>query len=292
MNITDKSADRKNLGVAVTLRSEQVSKSFVARNKATGRQKLLAVDDVSVTVAPGDFTAIVGESGSGKSTLARIMLGLMRPTEGQVLFGEKVVAEMSRKEELNFRSHVQCVLQDPMSALNPRKSVFQIIAEVVQLHDMARGRRAVREKVLEALALVDLNPPEVFADRFPHQLSGGQRQRVLIARAVVLRPSIIIADEAVSALDVSVKAGILNLLNELRENLSIGYLFITHDLPVVKKVADYVYVMKSGQVVEEAPTAQLFNAPETDYTSELLASMPLPDPRRAREWIRSATAVA
>lgn len=250
---------------------------------------VMAVDNVSLTIRPGDFTAVVGESGSGKSTVARMLLGLVPPSSGTVTFNGRNLADMNRAQMMEYRSAVQCVLQDPSAALNPRNTVRTILSEVIRLHGLARRKADVLEKVREALEIVDLKPAEHFLERYPHQLSGGQRQRVLIARAVILKPSIIIADEAVSALDVSVKAGIINLLNTLRSELNIGYLFITHDLPVVKKVADFVYVMKSGKVVEKAPKSQLFSAPGTDYTRELLAAAPVPDPARAKDWIRSAS---
>jgi ABC-type glutathione transport system ATPase component len=268
--------------------ASHVSKTFSRKKRAAQGGPAKALDDVSITVTPGDFIAVVGESGSGKSTLARVMLGLIEPDEdgGSVTYDGVALSEMKRDQLLRFRSSVQCVLQDPSAALNPRKSVRQIIAEVVKLHRIAQTKADVDAAVNHALSIVDLVPTEIYADRYPHQLSGGQRQRVLIARAVVLNPSIIIADEAVSALDVSVKAGILNLLNRLRLELNIGYLFITHDLPVVEKVADYVYVMRDGRVVEHGKRAELFISPESDYTRELLAAAPEPDPESARRWLR------
>lgn len=247
-----------------------------------------AVDNVSIEVAPGDFTAIVGESGSGKSTVARMMLGLIAPDQGEVTFDGTSVTRMDRRGRMAFRSAVQCVLQDPSAALNPRRSVREILAEVIDLHGVATGRAGIDAKVHEALELVDLMPTGRYIDRLPHQLSGGQRQRVLIARAVILRPSIIVADEAVSALDVSVKAGVLNLLNRLRSELGIGYLFITHDLPVVHKVAQQVYVMRDGRIVEHAAVKDVFESPQTEYTRELLAAAPRPDPAAAREWLRTS----
>ncbi len=271
--------------MTIELRADGISKVFGGR----GSQRK-AVDDVTAAVRPGDFTAIVGESGSGKSTVARMMLGLMAPSSGQVTYDGVPLAAMTRAQRMAFRSSVQCVLQDPSAALNPRKTVRRTLAEVIRLHGLAKRRSAVDEKVDEALASVDLLPTGTFADRFPHQLSGGQRQRVLIARALVLNPSIIIADEAVSALDVAVKAGILTLLEDLRERWGIGYLFITHDLPVVKKVAEHTYVMRAGRVVESAPTDRLFSAPETAYTAELLGAAPVLDPREARRWLRGAPA--
>lgn len=265
------------------LTATNISKTFGRRRSTAAK----AVDDVTLSVAPGDFIAVVGESGSGKSTVARMLLGLMTPDEGEIAFNGVSLNSMDRAQKMEFRSSVQCVLQDPSAALNPRKSVRDILAEVIRLHGAAAGKAAVNQKVQEALSIVDLEPTEMYANRYPHQLSGGQRQRVLIARAVILNPSIIIADEAVSALDVSVKAGILNLLNRLRRERDIGYLFITHDLPVVKKVADDVYVMRAGKVVEHASKIDLFAAPSSAYTRELLAAAPQPDPVLAREWIRA-----
>lgn len=270
------------------LSANSVSKTFGSRFRGGAAKP--AVDDVSVEVQPGDFTAIVGESGSGKSTLARMMLGLITPDQGDVTFDGVSIAGMGRRSQMSFRSAVQCVLQDPSAALNPRRTVREILAEVIQLHSVAKNRAGVEAKVHEALELVDLIPTERYTDRLPHQLSGGQRQRVLIARAVILNPSIIVADEAVSALDVSVKAGILNLLNRLRTEMGIGYLFITHDLPVVHKVAQKVYVMRGGHVVEHAPAKDLFQSPQTEYTRELLAAAPRPDPAAAREWLRTSRA--
>lgn len=270
------------------LEAKHISKTFQKRG-SRGQTAPKAVDDVSISVKPGDFTAVVGESGSGKSTVARMMLGLIDhdADSGSVEFEGIPLNKLTRAQQMRFRASVQCVLQDPSAALNPRKSVRQILAEVIKLHGIASGADAVREKVDEALRTVDLLPTDQYAERFPHQLSGGQRQRVLIARAVILEPKIIIADEAVSALDVSVKASILNLLNRLRRERNIGYLFITHDLPVVEKVADYVYVMRQGQVVEAATKRELFKSPGTGYTAELLAAAPEPDPKSARAWIHT-----
>lgn len=270
------------------LEAKHISKTFHSKGVG-GAAPPKAVNDVSLTVKPGDFTAIVGESGSGKSTVARMMLGLIDYDRdgGSVEFEGTPLKELRGADYMRFRASVQCVLQDPSAALNPRKSVRQILAEVVKLHGIASGRAAIQEKVDEALHIVDLLPTSMYAERYPHQLSGGQRQRVLIARAVILSPKIIIADEAVSALDVSVKASILNLLNRLRKERDIGYLFITHDLPVVNKVADHVLVMRQGEVVEAASKTELFKNPKTSYTAELLAAAPEPDPESARAWIQA-----
>ncbi|GAA3885030.1 hypothetical protein GCM10022381_28960 [Leifsonia kafniensis] len=253
------------------LHAEHVFKTF---GRSRRQQGVRAVNDASIRVAPGDFIAIVGESGSGKSTLARILLGLIEPDAGSVTFNGTALSSLNKSEMRGFRTAVQCVLQDPSGSLNPRKTVRQSLTEVIRLHKIAVTSADVEAAAIEALFHVNLTPEPMFLDRYPHELSGGQRQRVLIARAIVLRPQIIIADEAVSALDASVKAGVLNLMNQLRREMGIGYALITHDLPVVKKVASYVYVMKSGAIVEEGTKEQIFANPQADYTKTLLAAAP------------------
>lgn len=262
------------------LEARSASKTFRARR---GAGAVHAVVEADLRAEPGRFIAIVGESGSGKSTLARMLLGLVPASSGEVALDGIDLSRMSRSQREHFRLSVQAVLQDPSGSLNPRKRVGQAIGEIVRLHRVARTRDGVREQVLRALELVGLTPPESFVDRFPHELSGGQRQRVLIARAIVLDPKIIVADEAVSALDASVKAGVLRQMNDLKERLGVGFVFITHDLPVVKKVADEVYVMTGGRIVEHGETARIFNAPEHPYTRSLLgAQLALEDPTPAR----------
>lgn len=245
------------------------SKVFRSRR---GGQPVAAVVDADLTAERGEFVAIVGESGSGKSTLARMLLGLIPPTSGSIEINGVDIVHMNAAQRKDYRRTVQAVLQDPSGSLNPRKPVGRTIGEIVKLHDIARGRDEVYAKVLEVLELVGLSPAESFVHRFPQELSGGQRQRVLIARAIVLSPQIIVADEAVSALDASVKAGVLKLMNGLTERLGVGYVFITHDLPVVKKVADRVYVMQAGEIVESGTTKQIFENPRHPYTQNLLAS--------------------
>jgi ABC-type oligopeptide transport system ATPase subunit len=252
------------------LEATAVSKTFSARR---GGRQVMAVREATIHVQPGDFVAIVGESGSGKSTLARMLLDLLPATSGSVSLDGVDTRKMNGPDRVRFRRSVQAVLQDPAGSLNPRKTVGRTIAEVATLHRIARGR-ALRAKVIDTLELVGLAPGASFLDRYPHELSGGQRQRVLIARAIVLDPRIIVADEAISALDASVKAGVLRVMNELRTRLGVGYVFITHDLPVVRKVAEYVYVMRAGQIVEEGTTTQIFSAARHPYTRELLAAAP------------------
>ena len=236
-----------------------------------------AVKGVCLSLVSGEILGLVGESGSGKSTLARILLDLIPASSGSVLLDGADIAAMDAKERKRYRRDVQAVLQDPAGSLNPRKRVEQTIGEVIRLHGIAESRTDVREHVLEVLRQVGMTPPESFLERYPHELSGGQRQRVLIARAIALNPRIIVADEAVSALDASVKAGVLRVMADLKDRLGVGFVFITHDLPVVKKVADEVYVMRAGEIVEHGPKDRIFADPEHEYTRTLLAAAPVLD---------------
>ncbi|MGO2111080.1 MAG: ABC transporter ATP-binding protein [Pseudoclavibacter sp.] len=253
------------------LEAKRVTKEFRGRR---GTAPVVAVNDISLTATPGTFVAIVGESGSGKSTLARILLDLISTSDGAVELDGIALADMSREQHTSYRRRVQAVLQDPAGSLNPRKRVGDAIGEVIRLHRMARGRAEIRAKTEAVLELVGMTPASAFVDRYPHELSGGQRQRVLIARALALDPQVIVADEAVSALDASVKAGVLAIMADLKDRLGVGYVFITHDLPVVKKVADYVYVMKDGEVVERGEKHDIFTNPTHPYTRTLLAAAP------------------
>jgi ABC-type glutathione transport system ATPase component len=208
----------------------------------------VAADHVSLRVARGDFVAVVGESGSGKSTAARMMLKLLAQDSGRVTFNGQDVAGLDKEGMKRFRAKVQAVFQDPSGALNPRKRIRTILGEVAEFYGIAKGRSEIEALCVKMLEQVGLRPGAVWLDRFPHELSGGQRQRVLIAKSMIPQPDIIIADEAVSALDVSVKAGVLRLMEDLRKTAGVGYLLISHDLPVVRKVASYVYVMRAGLV--------------------------------------------
>ncbi|OZM76797.1 ABC transporter ATP-binding protein [Pseudonocardia sp. MH-G8] len=254
------------------LEAKNVSKTFRSRR---GTEPVHAVRNATLRARPGEFVAIVGESGSGKSTLARILLDLIPAGSGSVELDGVPISAMTRTQRVEYRRRVQAVLQDPAGSLNPRKRVEQTIGEVIRLHRIATTRSQVRDKVREVLGLVGMNPAEDFLDRFPHALSGGQRQRVLVARAIALNPKIIVADEAVSALDASVKAGVLRVMADLKDRLGVGYVFITHDLPVVRKVADHVYVMRSGEIVEEGPKEAVFAEPSHPYTRALLAAAPV-----------------
>ncbi|ORW54132.1 ABC transporter ATP-binding protein [Mycobacterium paraense] len=238
------------------------------------RTEFRAVDDVSFWLRRGSTLAIAGESGSGKSTLARMVLGLLSPTSGTVVFdGTPIDHSMDRERALAFRRRVQPVFQNPYSSLDPRYSVFRAVEEPLRIHrvgDRKQRERAVRELV-DHVAL----PPSVLG-RLPRELSGGQRQRVAIARALALRPDVLVCDEAVSALDVLVQAQILDLLADLQAELGLTYLFISHDLAVIRQIADDVLVMRAGRVVEQAPTEELFTRPAHDYTRRLLEAIPRP----------------
>ena len=230
-----------------------------------------ALDDVSLTLARGESLAVVGESGSGKSTLARAILALERPSAGRVtLLGSDVFAA-SPGELRALRRHAQMVFQDPYGSLDPRRKVGWIVAEPLDALEKVSGEER-RDRIAEALGSVGLKESD--AGRFPHEFSGGQRQRIAIARALITRPDLIVADEAVSALDVSVQAQVLNLFMDLRAHLGLSYLFISHDLAVVRQVADRVIVLRDGRIVEEGTTEAVFRAPQHPYTQALLAAVP------------------
>ena len=235
-----------------------------------------ALDDVSLELRAGETLAVVGESGSGKSTLARIVMGLQAPTSGTVAYRGAALATMGRAERAGYRRQVQLVFQDPETSLSPRLKVSAIVAEGWIANPGIVARRDRPERIRELLALVGLSPRH--ADRYPHELSGGQRQRLGIARALAVDPSVLVCDEPVSSLDVSVQAQIINLFQRLKRELDVSYVFIAHDLAVVRHLSDRAAVLAHGRLVESGPTEQVFDHPREAYTRRLLASVPRQPP--------------
>jgi oligopeptide transport system ATP-binding protein len=238
-----------------------------------------AVDGVSFEIPEGQTLGLVGESGSGKSTTAYAALQLVRPTHGSVRFAGRELTKLRGEELRRSRRDLQIVFQDPYASLNPRMTVGRIVAEPLQTHEIGT-RRSRRAAVAHLLELVGFDP--AYTNRYPHEFSGGQRQRIGIARALALNPKLIVCDEPVSALDVSIQAQILNLLKDLQRDLGLTYLFIAHDLAVVRGMSDTIAVMHNGKIVEQGPAERVYASPQSDYTRALLAAVPVPDPERMR----------
>jgi ABC-type oligopeptide transport system ATPase subunit len=239
-----------------------------------------AVDGVSFEIQEGRTLGLVGESGSGKSTTGYCILQLIKPTAGSVRFQGKELTKMGREEVRKMRREMQIVFQDPYSSLDPRMTVGDIVAEPLEVHGVG-SRRGRRARVRELLDVVGFNPD--YGNRYPHEFSGGQRQRVGVARALALNPSLIVCDEPVSALDVSIQAQILNLLKDLQRDFGLTYLFISHDLAVVRGMSDDIAVMKDGKIVETGTADEVYEHPKHEYTRALLAAVPVPDPQRMRD---------
>ncbi len=239
-----------------------------------------AVDDVSFDVARGETLGLVGESGCGKSTLCRTVLKLLEPTSGSVRFEGAEISRMGRRQLRPLRREMQMIFQDPFASLNPRKRVGQIVGDPLKLHRIASGS-ALKRQVQDLLERVGLNPEHY--NRFPHEFSGGQRQRIGIARALALRPKLIVADEPVSALDVSIQAQIINLLEDLQDEFQLTYIFVAHDLGVIRHVSDRIAVMYLGKIVEMGPADAVYSNPIHPYTLSLLSALPIPDPKANAE---------
>lgn len=254
------------------LKIEALKKYYDVKDKFRGRHKVLkAVDGVDFSISENGIFAIVGESGCGKSTIARLVLRLIQPTSGSIFFQDRDIVGLKGKDLLAFRKSVQIIFQDPFASLNPRKTVLDTVSEPLRIHKLAE-KRSLKDSVTEILSKVGLDRDVL--DRYPHEFSGGQRQRICIARALAVSPSLIVADEPLSALDVSIQAQILNLLREIREQSRLSFLFISHDLNVVHYFSDYIGVMYLGRIVEQSKTEELFKGPLHPYTELLLASAP------------------
>ncbi len=249
----------------------------------TSKGMLHAVDDVNFSIERGKTLGIVGESGCGKSTTGRTILRLLEPTAGQILFEGKDIAKVSREEMRKLRKEMQIIFQDPFSSLDPRQTVNQIISEPIKINKILTNKKDIEERVLQLMETVGLS--ERLINTYPHELDGGRRQRIGIARALAVEPKFIVCDEPVSALDVSIQAQILNLLEELQEKMGLTYIFITHDLSVVNHFANDIAVMYLGQLVEKASAEELFSNPIHPYTKALLSAIPIPELGKKKERI-------
>jgi oligopeptide/dipeptide ABC transporter ATP-binding protein len=265
------------------VRLDHVVKHFPVQSMSLRRgvhEVVHAVDDVSLEIRRGETLGLVGETGCGKSTLARCVSRLYDLTSGQITFDGADISTLSRRRMRPFRREIQMIFQDPYGSLNPRRRVGSIIADPLVIHGMGKGRKDRKRLVQETMELVGLNPEHY--NRFPSEFSGGQRQRIGVARALILKPKLIVCDEPVSALDVSIQAQIINLLADLQKDLGLTYLFIAHDLSVVRHVADRVAVMYLGKIIEDAPSRELYNHSRHPYTRALLSAVPIPDPATAQ----------
>ena len=242
-----------------------------------------AVDGVSIDVAPGETVGLVGESGCGKSTTGRCIMRLIEPSEGEIWFQGRDVTKMEGEELRAMRRDMQIIFQDPFASLNPRHTVGTIVGEALVIHGLVKNRTEMEERVVQLLQTVGLHPEHM--RRFPHEFSGGQRQRIGIARALAVEPKLIVCDEPVSALDVSIQAQVINLLEDLQERFGLAYLFIAHDLSVVEHISNRVAVMYLGRVVEVATAEELYENPLHPYTEALLSAVPIPDPKIKRKRI-------
>lgn len=265
------------------LEIDNIKKYFPIKSGFFGRNRsyVRAVDGVSFDIRKGETLGLVGESGCGKSTLGRTVARLYEPTDGNIVFKDRNIADLNRRELKELRRHMQIIFQDPYSSLNPRMNVSAIVGEAMIAHGIAKRGRDFREKLVDVVERCGLSDYHIY--RYPHQFSGGQRQRIGIARALALNPEFIVADEPVSALDVSIQSQILNLMMDLQEDLGLSYLFISHDLSVVKHISDRIGVMYLGSIVELAEKDKLYDNPLHPYTRALLSAIPVANPKEKRE---------
>ncbi len=272
------------MGMEALLRVENlkkyfpVKKSFIEELFTREKRFLRAVDGVSFEIACGETLGLVGESGSGKTTVGRLVLRLLDPTEGKIFFDGEDITSLSGEELRRKRKNFQVVFQDPMASLNPHMKIGEAIRHPLVIHGIGTEKEQ-KKKVLEMLERMGLVPPESFYEKYPHELSGGQRQRAVIARALILRPKFVVADEAVAMLDVSVRAKLLELMIELKKEFNLTYLFITHDLATAKYICDRIAVMYLGKLVEIGDLKSIYTSPRHPYTKALLSAVPFPDPK-------------
>lgn len=264
------------------LEARNLSKYFITKSNNTQSMTVKAVDDVSLSINRGETLALVGESGCGKSTTGRLLLRLIEPTSGQIFYKGQELSGLSHRAMLFYRRELQIIFQDPFGSLNPRLSVGSIIREPLDIHEIG-DQVSRRARVEELLGLVGLSPLQM--SRYPHEFSGGQRQRIGIARALALEPNVLVCDEPVSALDVSIQAQIINLMKNLQQKLGLTYLFISHNLSVVRQIADRVAVMYLGCIIEIGETEEILRSPRHPYTQALMSALPRPDPDRHRARI-------